>query len=130
MTRELRRIALITGLVCLVLGAAGLTLGAPSMAGGQPTSAGADSGARFAGGILIGFGVAWLWAARTKPLPIAILRALAGVLLLGAAGRLVSLLDRGPPDWPALVQLGVETVIPIVVLGLTTRIRQQAVRTD
>ncbi|RSS88888.1 DUF4345 domain-containing protein [Streptomyces sp. WAC05950] len=53
-----------------------------------------------------------MWAARQSPIPAGVVRWLAAVLLLGAAGRLLSLAVHG---WPHGFQVGllvVELVLP------------------
>lgn len=119
MIRTLRHLLVGTGVVCLLLGLGQVILGAQLMPGATVASATAESSERFAGGLLTGFGVAWLWTARRLPLPVHVARFLAGVLLLGAVGRLVALAVAGWPQWLQLGQLGVEVVVPIAVLVLS-----------
>lgn len=58
---------------------------------------------RFFGAIFAGHGLAWIWAARQAPIPAAVVRVLAGVFLLGALGRVLSIAVEG---WPHGFQTG------------------------
>ncbi|MBP0454517.1 DUF4345 domain-containing protein [Kitasatospora sp. RG8] len=62
-----------------------------------------DSLGRFFGAIFVGYGLAWIWAARQKPIPAATVRLLTGVFLLGALGRVLSIAVEG---WPHGFQTG------------------------
>jgi hypothetical protein len=79
MTREMKHLVLITGMVCVVLGLGQFVLGSQLAPGAAMANATMESAERFAGGILIGFGLAWLWAARMSPIPLVVVRFLAGV---------------------------------------------------
>ena len=45
-------------------------------------------------------------------------RLLAGVMLLSAIGRLISLIDKGRPHWLQEVLTAVEFVVPAVFFGI------------
>ena len=131
MTRELKRLVLITGIVCVLLGLSQFVLGTRLTPGAAAANATTESAERFAGGILIGFGLAWLWAARVSPLPLAVVRFLACVLLLGATGRIISVAGQGWPHWFQLVQTIVEIVVPALVLIVTAVVsRRRIVKTE
>lgn len=117
-TRELRRFLLVTGIVLIALGAASLVLGAGLHTPDGSGPPAADSDARFTGGLLLGSGLVWIHAARQVAVPAPLVRLLAAALLLGGAGRLVSLVLAGPPGPVGLVQTAVEIVVPLAVLGL------------
>ena len=117
--RELPRIVLITGVFCVLLGLSQLALGAYAVPGDH--QAAVDTSERFAGGIFLAYGIAWLSAARSSPLPIRIIRLLAYALLAGAAGRVTSLAVTGWPLWWQDIQLSIEIVIPAFVLLLTNQ---------
>lgn len=114
--RELARIALITGIVCVLIGLSQLVLGA--WATGDGHDAAVDTSERFAGGVFTAYGVAWLVLARTTPLPRRPVRLLALALLAGALGRLLSLAVTGWPLWWQTAQAVVETVVSMVVLAV------------
>lgn len=114
----LRRLAWVMGLACVVIGWFHLLLGVASVPGEATANATVDSRERFYNAIFIGYGLAWIWAARQSPLPLTAVRVLAGVLLLGGIGRLLSLAIHGPPHWFQLVLTVVELgLAPIYLLS-------------
>ena len=62
------------------------------MFGSGPTNASVDSRERFYATVFIGFGIAWIWAARQSPIPGAMMRVLAGIVLLSGIDRMISVL--------------------------------------
>lgn len=119
MLRVLRWLALATGVSCALIGAVHLVLGVASVPGATTANATVDSRERFYNAIFIGYGLAWIWAARQSPLAVEFIRWLAGIFLLGGVGRLLSLLVHGPPHWFQLVLTGVELALPPLYLGLS-----------
>ncbi|MFQ6398218.1 DUF4345 domain-containing protein [Nocardia sp. KC 131] len=59
----------------------------------------ADTQTRFFGAIFVGYGAVWIWAARRSPISAVVIRWLAGIFLLGAIGRFISLAVYGWPHW-------------------------------
>lgn len=118
MPRALRSLALAMGLACALIGAAHFALGVASVPGEAGAGATVDSRERYYGAIFLGYGLAWVWAARQRPVPAAAVRWLAGIFLLGAAGRLISLAVAGPPQWFQLVLTAVELVLPPLLIWL------------
>lgn len=80
----------------------------PSASSAGPT---VDSLGRFLGAIFAGYGLGRLWAARQSPIPATAVRWPAGVFLLGALGRLLSLAVDGWPHWFQVVLGVVELVL-------------------
>lgn len=119
MLRVLRWLALVTGVACAAIGLVHLVWGLASVPGEIGAGATVDSRERFYNAIFIGYGLAWIWAARQSPLAVVTIRWLAGILLLGGIGRLLSLLVSGQPHWFQLVLTVVELVLPSVYLGLS-----------
>lgn len=95
--KTLRGLVLTMGYACVAIGIAHVLLGNASIPGGESVSPTIDSLGRFFGAIFAGYGLAWLWAARQRPIPATAVRWLTAVFLLGALGRLLSLLVEG---WP------------------------------
>ncbi|PXY28452.1 DUF4345 domain-containing protein [Prauserella muralis] len=112
MARTLKWLTLVMGIACVAIGVVHLALGIDSVPGEGSAGATVDSRERFYGAIFLGYGLAWIWAARQSPIPARAVRWLAGVFLLGAAGRMVSLLIHGQPQWFQLVLTAVEVVLP------------------
>ncbi|MFD9106407.1 DUF4345 domain-containing protein [Streptomyces virginiae] len=112
MARALKWLVLTMGVACVAIGLGHVALGNAAVPGIGAAGATVDSLGRFLGAAFAGYGLAWIWAARQSPIPASIVRWLAAVLLLGAAGRLLSLAVHG---WPHGFQVGllvVELVLP------------------
>ncbi|WP_225823758.1 DUF4345 domain-containing protein [Streptomyces naphthomycinicus] len=111
MARALRALTHLMGWACVVIGVFHVILGNAAVPGAGSAGATVDSWGRFMGAAFVGYGLAWLWAARQRPVPAPAVRRLAGVLLLGGAGRLLSLAVHGWPHW-------FQTALAVVELGL------------
>ena len=118
MARSLRIMALLMGITCAAIGVLHLLFGVASVPGEGLAGATVDSRERYYGAIFLGYGLAWVWAARQRPVPATAVRWLAGIFLLGAAGRLLSLALVGPPQAFQVVLTVVELVLPPVFFWL------------
>ena len=116
--RHLKSLAGFTGLSCLVIGVYHFALGTASVPGATDANATVDSRERFYSAIFAGYGLAWLRAARKSPIRAGEVRILAGVMLLSAIGRLISLVDKGRPHWFQEVLTAIEFVVPAVFFGI------------
>lgn len=114
MARTLRVLVQLMGWACVAIGLFHVLLGNAAIPGAGGAGVTVDSWGRFMGAGFAGYGLAWLWAARQRPIPAAAVRVLAGVLLLGAAGRLLSLARYGWPQWFQIVLTVIELVLPPV----------------
>src|SRR5277367_4625023 len=117
--RHLKNLAGFTGLSCIVIGIYHFALGTASVPGATDANATVDSRERFYSAYFAGYGLAWLWAARKSPIRAAQVRLLAGVMLLSAIGRLISLVDKGRPHWFQEVLTAIEFVVPAVFFGIS-----------
>ncbi|MFG2884769.1 DUF4345 domain-containing protein [Streptomyces sp. NPDC048297] len=99
------------------------------MSGAGSAGATVDSWGRFMGSSFVGYGLAWLWAARQRPIPARAVRWLAGVFLLGGVGRLLSLAVHGWPQWFQIVLAGIELGLAPVFLWLAPA-EERALRGD
>lgn len=70
------------------------------------------------GAAFVGYGLAWLWAARQRPVPARAVRWLVGVFLLGGVGRLLSLAVHGWPQWFQIALAVIELGLPPVFFWL------------
>ncbi|MFH8572426.1 DUF4345 domain-containing protein [Streptomyces sp. NPDC017993] len=111
--KALRGLVLAMGYACVAIGLFHVLLGNASIPGAGSAGATVDSLGRFFGAIFAGYGLAWLWAARQSPVPATVVRWLAGVFLLGAVGRLLSLAVEGWPHWFQVVLTVVELLPPL-----------------
>lgn len=116
--RALRILMTVMGYACVAIGLFHVLLGNAAIPGAGSAGATVDSLGRFFGAIFAGYGLGWLWVARQSPIPAAAVRWLAGVLLLGGFGRLVSLAVDGWPHWFQVVLAVVELVLPPVFFRL------------
>jgi hypothetical protein len=117
-SRYLKNLAGFTGLSCIAIGVYHFALGTASVPGATDASATVDSRERFYSAYFAGYGLAWLRAARKSPIRAGEVRLLAGVMLLSAIGRLISLVDKGRPHWLQEVLTAIEFVVPAVFFGI------------
>ncbi|EFL19640.1 DUF4345 domain-containing protein [Streptomyces sp. C] len=116
--RILRVLAQAMGYACLAIGLAHVLLGNLSVPGAGSAGPTIDSLGRFFGAVFAGYGLAWLWAARQQTVPAPAVRALAGVFLLGAVGRLLSLAVAGWPHWFQVALTALELALAPVFFWL------------
>src|ERR1700759_5045190 len=116
--RNLRSLAWFTGLSCIVIGIYHFALGTASVPGATDANATVDSRERFYSAYFAGYGLAWLAAARRAPIRAGEVRMLAGLMLVSAIGRVISLVHNGRPHWFQEVLTAVEFVVPAVFFGI------------
>nr|WSX77058.1 DUF4345 domain-containing protein [Streptomyces sp. NBC_00899] len=129
MARTLRTLTLLMGWACVVIGAYHVLLGNAAIPGAGSAGTTIDSWGRFMGASFTGYGLAWLWAARQRPVPARAVRWLAGVFLLGGAGRLLSLAEHGRPQWFQMALTAIELTLPPVFFWLAGA-QERAERAD
>ncbi|MER5974734.1 DUF4345 domain-containing protein [Streptomyces sp. NPDC002055] len=103
----------------MAIGVFHFALGIDSVPGEGSAGATVDSRERYYGAIFLGYGLAWIWAARRSPIPARAVRLLAGVFLLGGVGRLLSLAVHGQPHWFQILLTAVELALPPVCFWLS-----------
>jgi hypothetical protein len=118
MARLLKTLAMLMGVACVLIGLYHVVLGIRSVPGEEFAGATVDSRERFYNAIFLGYGLAWIWAARQSPIPANLIRFLAGVFLLAAVGRLVSIADVGWPHWFQVALTALEVVLSFVFFWL------------
>ncbi len=116
--RHLRNLAGFTGLSCIAIGIYHFALGTASVPGATDANATVDSRERFYSAYFAGYGLAWLRAARRSPIRAGEVRLLAGLMLISAVGRLISLVHNGRPHWFQEVLTAIEFVVPAVFFGI------------
>jgi hypothetical protein len=119
MASALRWLALITGIACALIGVVHFALGIDSVPGEGSAGPTVDSRERFYAAVFLGYGLAWIWAARRSPIPANAVRWLAGVFLLGGLGRVLSMVVHGQPHWFQVVLTAVELALPALLLWLS-----------
>ncbi|MFE2143843.1 DUF4345 domain-containing protein [Streptomyces sp. NPDC059456] len=118
MARTLRTLTRLMGWSSVAIGLYHVLLGNAAIPGAGSAGTTVDSWGRFMGAVFVGYGLAWLWAARQRPVPAQAVRWLAGIFLLGGAGRLLSLAVHGRPHWFQLVLAALELGLPPVFFWL------------
>ncbi|MFE1952141.1 DUF4345 domain-containing protein [Streptomyces sp. NPDC059524] len=116
--RTLRALTSLTGWSCVGIGLLHVALGNAAIPGAGSAGATVDSWGRFMGASFVGYGLAWLWAARQRPIPATPVRWLAAVFLLGGGARLLSLAVEGRPHSFQLALAAIELALPPVLLWL------------
>jgi hypothetical protein len=108
--RRLLQIAVAVGsLVPIIAGAAGMVSGLAMVAVNGAASA--DSHFRYLSGLLLGIGIAFATTIPGIERHTTRFRVLTGIVVVGGAGRLMSLLLRGAPDAAMLAALAMELVV-------------------
>ncbi|CAM5605945.1 DUF4345 domain-containing protein [Streptomyces purpurascens] len=118
MARVLRALTQLMGWACVMIGLFHVALGNAAIPGAGSAGPTVDSWGRFMGASFTGYGLAWLWAARQRPIPARAVRWLAGVFLLGGVGRLLSLAVHGRPQWFQIALTVIELGLPPVLFWL------------
>ncbi|MFJ8165902.1 DUF4345 domain-containing protein [Streptomyces sp. NPDC096136] len=118
MARVLRTLTELMGWSCVLIGLSHVALGNAAIPGAGSAGATVDSWGRFMGAAFAGYGLAWLWAARQRPIPARAVRWLAAVFLLGGVGRLLSLAAHGWPHWFQIALAVIELGMPPVFFWL------------
>ncbi|MER5886165.1 DUF4345 domain-containing protein [Streptomyces sp. NPDC001941] len=129
MARTLRVLAQLTGWACVAIGLSHVALGNAAIPGAGSAGATVDSWGRFMGAAFAGYGIAWLWAARQRPVPARAVQLLAAVFLLGGVGRLISLAVHGWPHWFQVALTVLELVLPPVFFWLAHAEERAVART-
>ncbi|GCD32392.1 hypothetical protein OEIGOIKO_00105 [Streptomyces chrestomyceticus JCM 4735] len=129
MARVLRVLTQLMGWACATIGLFHVALGNAAIPGAGSAGATVDSWGRFMGAVFVGYGLAWLWAARQRPIPARAVRWLAGIFLLGGVGRLLSLAVHGWPQWFQIVLAVIEIGLPPVLVWLADA-EERALRGD
>ncbi|RKT54725.1 DUF4345 domain-containing protein [Saccharothrix australiensis] len=114
MAGVLRWLVAAMGVACVAIGLFHLGWGIDSVPGEGAAGATVDSRERFYNAVFLGYGLAWLWAARQRPVPATAVRWLAGILLLGGVGRVLSMAVHGQPHWFQVVLTATEFVLPVI----------------
>ncbi|MFF8429874.1 DUF4345 domain-containing protein [Streptomyces sp. NPDC016566] len=129
MARVLRILTQLMGWSCVAIGLFHVALGNAAIPGAGSAGTTVDSWGRFMGASFVGYGLAWLWAARQRPIPARAVQWLAGVFLLGGVGRLLSLAVHGWPQWFQIVLAVIELGLPPVFFWLADA-EERTLRSD
>jgi hypothetical protein len=111
-------LAAATGVSSVAIGGYHFALGTASVPGATDANATVDSRERFHTAIFAGYGIAWIQATRKSPIRASDVRLLAGVMLAGSVGRLISLARNGRPHRFHDVITAIEFAVPVAFFGL------------
>ena len=114
--RGLQCVLSVLALVAVAFGGLAVLTGTSAIPGATATGPNVDSELRFYAAWYVAAGVALLRVARRPETEGAVLRLVCAALLLGAAGRVLSWIAVGRPSTTFVVLLGIEIVIPLVVV--------------
>ncbi|MEV6204556.1 DUF4345 domain-containing protein [Streptomyces sp. NPDC051771] len=120
MVTALRTLTRLMGWSCVAIGLYHVLLGNAALPGATSAGATVDSWGRFMGAAFVGYGLAWLWTARERPVPAQAVRLLAAVFLLGGVGRLLSVAVHGRPHGFQIALTVIELALPPVFFWLAT----------
>jgi hypothetical protein len=129
MDKVLRWVSWTAGIACVLIGFYHFVGGVASVPGEGAASATVDSRERFYAAIFLGYGVAWVWAARRAQPAVSVVAWLSAVMLVGGLGRVLSMLIYGLPHWFQVVLTVVELVVPVAVLARCRSVRRRPVGT-
>lgn len=121
---QLKSLATATGAASVAIGCYHFALGTASVPGATDANATVDSRERFYSAIFAGYGIAWIRAARSSPIRAGDVRLLAGIMLAGGAGRVLSLVRNGRPHWFQDVLTAIEFAFPIAFFVLADAQKQ------
>jgi Domain of unknown function (DUF4345) len=122
----LKPLAAATGAASIAIGCYHFALGTASVPGATDANATVDSRERFYSAVFAGYGIAWVQAASGSPIRAGDVRLLAGIMLAGGAGRLISLVRNGRPHWFQEMLTAVEFAVPIAFFRLARGAREGA----
>ncbi|WP_433889946.1 DUF4345 domain-containing protein [Streptomyces sp. CA-111067] len=118
MARVLRPLTQLMGWACVAIGLFHVALGNAAIPGAGSAGTTIDSWGRFMGASFVGYGLAWIWTGRQRPIPAQAVRWLTAVFLLGGVGRLISLAEHGWPQWFQIALTVIELGLPPVFFWL------------
>ncbi|MFC4518127.1 MULTISPECIES: DUF4345 domain-containing protein [Streptomyces] len=118
MARTLRVLAWVMGIACVAIGLYHVVAGNMAITGAEDAGATVDSFGRFMGAIFAGYGLAWLWAVRQKPVPAVAVRVLTGIFLLGGLSRVLSIAVEGRPNGFQVMLMTIELTLSPVYFWL------------
>jgi Domain of unknown function (DUF4345) len=128
MTRGLRVLWTILGVVAVVFGTVTVLTGGGLVPGVVDLPASVDSELRFYGAWYVGAGVVVLRSVRRIESEGRVVRAVCAILLLAALGRALSMIFVGRPHALYVVLLIIEVAIPVVVLPWQAVAARRAIR--
>lgn len=114
--RGLQVVLVLLAVVAISAGTLTVLTGGSTVVGGGVISPSLDSELRFYAAWYVGVGLVLLWSARHVESAGAVIRCVCAVLLLGAFGRVVSWSLVGRPHPLYLVLLGIELVLPLLLV--------------
>jgi hypothetical protein len=125
--RHLQRAIVAVAAVPIATGAVSILFGSAVIPGGGSPSAGVESELRFYAVWWVGAGVFLASLAPRIEERGRALRAVCALLVLGAVGRMLAIFDAGWPPAMFVVLLGLELVVPLVLVVWHVRVMRKPV---
>jgi len=126
--RALQGLILLVSLIPLVFGALGLALGLDRLV--PDPAVDADNVYRFLSGLYFTTGVLFVYVVPRLEEHTALIRILAAGVALGAVGRILSMVQVGEPRLLFKIDVGVELIIPLIVVLWQARLVRLAKARD
>jgi hypothetical protein len=127
--RHLLQVLLVLfGVVVIGISLAHFAIGPEAIIGGSPVNPTSDGEDRFFAGVFLCVGVALLWCGRDVEHRAAYITALAAAVFVGGIGRLIAVIAVGPPNAFYVAMLGIELVVPPLIVLAARRVGRQAVQ--
>lgn len=104
------------GVIVIAISLAHLAVGPGAIIGGSDVNATSDGEDRFYAGVFLCYGVALLWCARRVERKQTYVNVLAAAFFVGGIGRLIALLVVGVPHPFYVAMLGLELVLPVLMV--------------
>lgn len=108
----LKWLGLAMGYACAAIGIVHVVTGIATVPGETTAGATVDSRERFYNAIFFGYGLAWIWVVRQRPIPARAVRWLAAIFLLSGVGRVLSVAVHGWPHWFQIPLAALELGLP------------------
>lgn len=124
--RALQTCVAALGVVAVVFGLVGVFTGPSLIRDAGTVSPSVDSELRFYAAWYVGAGALLLWTVPRIEIEGRLIRGVCAVLVLAAAGRVVSLVVAGKPHALYLVLMAIEFAIPIVVVPWQAAVARRA----
>ncbi|MDQ3403626.1 MAG: DUF4345 domain-containing protein [Actinomycetota bacterium] len=128
MERALRVVLVVLGVFVIVTGALDIVIGTATLPGNTDVPTNVDSNYRFFAAIWLMLGLVLLWIVPRVREATAPLRVVCAAVFVGGLARVMSLIVAGVPDPLLVAFIGVELIVPPVLLVWQASVRKSTSR--